>query len=235
MRRGALEAVLGARAEKQSVAVVTRLADGAQALVRPDRVEGDLTLGASVLEEVRRRLASGRTGMLEGEGGELFVRTYVPPLRLLVVGAVHVTQTLAPMAALAGFEVVVIDPRRAFGNEDRFPGVTMTNEWPEDALSRIGIDPHTAVVTLTHDPKIDDPTLIAALRSDAFYVGALGSPRTHAKRVARLTEQGLADAIPRIHAPIGLDLGGRAPAEIAVSILGQIIQVRHRGAAASTR
>jgi len=231
MRRQALDAVLRARAGKQSIAVVTRLADGAQALVRPDGIEGDLALEAAQLEQVRRQLTGGHTGMVEESAHQLFVRTYVPPPRLLIVGAVHVTQALAPMAVLAGFEVIVIDPRRAFGSEERFPGVTMTDEWPDDALRRIGIDAHTAVVTLTHDPKIDDPTLVAALRSDAFYVGALGSPRTHAKRVARLTEKGLGEALPRVHAPVGLNLGGRAPAEIAVSILAQIVQVRHRGVA----
>jgi xanthine dehydrogenase accessory factor len=126
----------------------------------------------------------------------------------------------------------VIDPRRAFASADRFPGVTLVNTWPDKALEQLKLDAVTAVITLTHDPKLDDPALIAALRSPAFYVGALGSKRTHEKRVARLTEAGLGDAVDRIHAPIGLDLGGRAPREIAVSILAEVIQIRYRGAAA---
>jgi xanthine dehydrogenase accessory factor len=146
---------------------------------------------------------------------------------MVIVGAVHITQALAPMAAMAGFEVTVIDPRRAFATAERLPGVTVTTEWPDEALARIGLDAQTAVVTLSHDPKLDDPALIAALQSQCFYIGALGSSRTHAKRVARLTEAGLADAIPRIRAPVGLDLGGRSPAEIAVSVLAQVIQARY--------
>jgi xanthine dehydrogenase accessory factor len=131
------------------------------------------------------------------------------------------------MAAIAGFEVVVVDPRRAFATPERLPGVSMTTEWPDEALERIGIDAQTAVVTLTHDPKLDDPALVVALQSPAFYIGSLGSTRTHAKRVERLTEAGLGEAVGRIHAPVGLDLGGRSPAEIAVAILAQVIQTRH--------
>jgi xanthine dehydrogenase accessory factor len=147
------------------------------------------------------------------------------------VGAAHISQFLAPMAALAGFEVIVIDPRRAFASTERFPGVTLIDAWPDEAFSGLNLDSTSAVVTLTHDPKIDDPALIAALRSPVFYVGALGSRRTHAKRVERLTDAGLGEAVGRIHAPVGLDLGGRAPREIAVSILAQVVQVRYRGEA----
>jgi xanthine dehydrogenase accessory factor len=159
----------------------------------------------------------------------LFVRSYARPPRLIVVGAAHISQFLAPMAALAGFEVIVIDPRRAFASAERFPGVTLIDAWPDQAFERLKLDATSAVVTLTHDPKIDDPALIAALASPVFYVGALGSTRTHAKRVARLTEEGFGDKVARIHAPVGLDLGGRAPREIAVSILAEVIQVRYRG------
>jgi len=153
---------------------------------------------------------------------------YAGPPRLLVVGAVHVTSALAPMASLAGFEVTVIDPRRAFGNAERFPNVVLSNEWPEEAMARLAPDARTAVVTLTHDPKLDDPALVAALRSPAFYVGALGSTRTHAQRVQRLGELGLGDRVGRIHAPVGLALGGRSPSEIAVAIVAQIVQERYR-------
>jgi xanthine dehydrogenase accessory factor len=214
-----------------SAAVVTRLSDGSQTLFDGEQWDGDVELTEAQRKTVANMLIANRSGMLAGTE-DLFVRSYARPPRLIVVGAAHISQALAPMAALAGFEVIVIDPRRAFASADRFPGVTLVNTWPDKALEQLKLDAITAVVTLTHDPKLDDPALIAALRSPAFYVGALGSKRTHEKRVARLTEAGLGDAISRIHAPVGLDLGGRAPREIAVSILAEVIQVRYRGAAA---
>jgi xanthine dehydrogenase accessory factor len=214
-----------------SAAVVTRLADGVQTLFDGERWEGDVQLTDEQRKTVGDMLIANRSGMLAGTE-DLFVRSYARPPRLIVVGAAHISQALAPMAAIAGFEVIVIDPRRAFASADRFPGVTLVNTWPDKALEELKLDAVTAVVTLTHDPKLDDPALIAALRSSAFYVGALGSKRTHAKRIERLTQAGLGDAVSRIHAPVGLDLGGRAPREIAVSILAEVIQVRYRGAAA---
>jgi len=214
-----------------SAAVVTRLTDGVQALFDGERWEGGLTLDDAQRAEVRRMLIADRSGALAG-AENLFVRSYARAPRLIVVGAAHISQFLAPMAAMAGFEVIVIDPRRAFAAEDRFPGVTLINAWPDQAFEQVKLDATSAVVTLTHDPKIDDPALIAALGSPVFYVGALGSKRTHAKRVDRLTEAGLGDKVGRIHAPVGLDLGGRAPREIAVSILAEVIQVRYRGEAA---
>ena len=222
-----IERLLAERAAKRAATVVTRLADGTQALVAGDEVSGELALTEAQREEVRRRLRSDKSGTLESSDGTLFARCYAQAPRMVIVGAVHITQALAPMAAMAGFEVVVIDPRRAFATAERLPGVTVTTEWPDEALARIGLDAQTAVVTLSHDPKLDDPALIAALQSPCFYIGALGSSRTHAKRVARLTEAGLADAIPRIHAPVGLDLGGRSPSEIAVSVIAQVIQSRY--------
>ena len=222
-----IERLLAERAAKRAATVVTRLADGTQALVAGDEVSGELALTEAQREEVRRRLRSDKSGTLESSDGTLFARCYAQAPRMVIVGAVHITQALAPMAAMAGFEVVVIDPRRAFATAERLPGVTVTTEWPDEALARIGLDAQTAVVTLSHDPKLDDPALIAALQSQCFYIGALGSSRTHAKRVARLTEAGLADAIPRIHAPVGLDLGGRSPSEIAVSVIAQVIQSRY--------
>lgn len=227
MKTELFEKLLAERAAKHSVTVVTRLADGAQALVQDGEVSGDLELVLEQLDEINRRLRADKSGALESAGGALFARCYASAPRMVIVGAVHITQALAPMAAMAGFEVVVIDPRRAFATAERLPGVTVTTEWPDEALARIGLDGQTAVVTLSHDPKLDDPALIAALQSQCFYIGALGSSRTHAKRVARLTEAGLADAIPRIRAPVGLDLGGRSPAEIAVSVLAQVIQARY--------
>lgn len=227
----ALFAQLGrAQAAKRPAALLSRLADGALCLLDGTAVAGALTPDAASLAEARSRLAAGRSGPLESDGG-LFLRAYLPAPRLLIVGAVHIAQTLAPMAALAGFDVTVIDPRRAFASDARFPGVALCDEWPDDAMARLAPDAGTAVVTLTHDPKLDDPALVAALHSPAFYIGALGSTRTHAKRVARLTELGLGDQIARIHAPVGLDLGGRLPAEIAVAALAEIVQTRYRGAA----
>jgi xanthine dehydrogenase accessory factor len=228
MKAELYEQLMAARAARRPAAVVTRLADGAQALLLDDAVSGDLTLSGEQRAEALQLLRTDKSGVLESSGGALFARCYAQPPRMAIVGAVHITQALAPMAAMAGFEVVVIDPRRAFATSERLPGVTVTTEWPDEALARIGIDAQTAVVTLSHDPKLDDPALIAALQSPAFYIGALGSSRTHARRVARLTEAGLADAIPRIHAPVGLDLGGRSPAEIAVSVMAQVIQEKYR-------
>lgn len=227
MKPAVFEQLLADRAAKRAVAVVTRLADGLQALVHEDDAAGELALAPEQLAEVRRRLRGDRSGALESAAGELFARCYASAPRLVVVGAVHITQALAPMAAMAGFEVVVVDPRRAFATAERLPGVSVTTEWPDEALARLGIDARTAVVTLSHDPKLDDPALIAALKSNAFYIGALGSTRTHAKRLARLTEAGLGELSGRIRAPVGLDLGGRSPAEIAVSILAQVIQARY--------
>lgn len=228
MKRELLEQILAARAQKRPIAVATRLADGAQSLFDTTTFEGGVALNPEQLAEARALLISGRSGALATSKGEIFLRSYAPPPKMVIVGAVHIAQFLAPMAALAGFEVVVVDPRRAFATEARFPGVTLVTEWPGSAFAKIGLDEHTAVVTLTHDPKLDDPALQAALQSPVFYIGALGSTRTHAKRIERLREHGLAELAPRIHAPVGLDLGGRAAAEIAVSVLAQVIQERYR-------
>jgi xanthine dehydrogenase accessory factor len=228
MKREYLEQVLAAKDKKRPIAVATRLADGAQSLCDGTSCTGAVTLSAGQLAEARALLIAGRSAPLASSKDEIFLRSYAPPPKMVIVGAVHIAQFLAPMAALAGFEVLVVDPRRAFATEARFPGVTLVTEWPGPALAKVGLDEHTALVTLTHDPKLDDPALQAALKSQAFYIGALGSKRTHAKRIERLREHGLAELGPRIHAPVGLDLGGRAAAEIAVSVLAQVIQERYR-------
>ncbi|MBI4987344.1 MAG: XdhC family protein [Rhodocyclales bacterium] len=228
MKTELFDQLLAERAAKRAVTLVTRLADGAQALVIGDEISGELELAAEQHDEIRRRLRSDKSGTLETSDGALFARCYSQPPRMVIVGAVHITQALAPMAAMAGFEVIVIDPRRAFATSERLPGVTVTTEWPDEALARIGLDAQTAVVTLSHDPKLDDPALIAALKSQCFYIGALGSKRTHAARVERLLAEGLGAELHRIRAPVGLDLGGRSPAEIAVSVLAQVIQARYR-------
>jgi xanthine dehydrogenase accessory factor len=230
MRRDILERLRLAASGRGAVALVTRLSDGRQALVDGEVASGDLALDAEALAAVAHSVRYERSGTLPRDE-DLFVRVYASPPRLLVVGAVHVTAALAPMAVVCGFEVTVIDPRRGFADAERFPNVTHVSEPPEEAMARLAPDARTAVVTLTHDPRLDDPALAAALRSPAFYIGSLGSARTHAQRVQRLTELGLGEQVGRIHAPVGLSLGGRAPAEIALATLAQIVQERYRAAA----
>ncbi|WP_397542121.1 XdhC family protein [Roseovarius salis] len=176
-----------------------------------------------------RRFRMDRSGF--EEDGETFIAIHNPPLRLIIVGAVHIAQALVPMARIAGYDPVLVDPRESFASEGRFPGETVLQDWPDEGLRAIGMDGRTALVLLTHDPKLDDPALVEAVGSDVFYIGALGSTRTHAKRVERLRQRGLDDdQIARIHAPVGLDIGAAGPAEIAVSILAEMTQVLRRGA-----
>ncbi len=165
------------------------------------------------------------------EDGETFVAIHNPPLRLIVVGAVHIAQALVPMARIAGYDPLIVDPRESFASEARFPGETILHDWPDEGVRAFGLDMRTALVLLTHDPKLDDPALEEALTSEVFYIGALGSTRTHAKRVERMKERGLTDEqIARIHGPIGLDIGAAGPAEIALSILAEMTRVLRRGA-----
>ncbi len=230
MKAATLARIARAQQQREALLVVTRLADGAQCVVDAAGCSGDLALAPEQAADAAALLAAGRSAGLAAAAG-LFARAYVPAPRLLIVGAVHIAQALAPMAVAAGFEVVVIDPRGAFASPERFPGVQLSDEWPDEALARLGLDAATALVALSHDPKLDDPALELALPGPLFYIGALGSRRTHEKRLERLRAAGLGDLTGRIHSPIGLDLGGRAPAEIAVSILAEVIQVRYRGAA----
>lgn len=228
MRPGTLKSLLAARAEKQQVALVSNLESGAQTLVFRDRTEGELALDADAITAARDALRDDKSGRLRTGDAPLFVQVFNPPKRMIVVGAVHIAQPLVTLAQTAGYEVVIVDPRGAFATRDRFPGVTLSEDWPDDALNALAIDNRTAVVTLTHDPKLDDPALHVALRSEAFYVGSLGSKRTHAGRVERLTEAGYTEAeIGRIHAPVGLAINAKSPAEIAISIMAQITQVLH--------
>jgi xanthine dehydrogenase accessory factor len=231
MKAATLARIAEAQQRRQALVVVTRLADGVQCIVDDAGVSGELPLASEQLTEAMSLLQSGRSGALETLPGS-FARAYVPSPRLLIIGAVHIAQALAGMAATAGYEVTVIDPRGAFALPERFPGVTLCDEWPDEALARLGLDEATALVALSHDPKLDDPALELALPSTLFYIGALGSRRTHEKRLERLCAAGLGELTGRIHSPIGLDLGGRAPAEIAVSILAEIIRVRYKGGAA---
>lgn len=228
MKRALLDRLVADRAAKRPVAIVTDLDGGAQVLVRREDLFGDLALDAAALEAARAALAADRSGLLDVAGRRLFLQVSNPPLRLFVIGAVHISQALVPMASLAGYDVTVIDPRRAFATDTRFPQVRLMDEWPDDAMAVLKPDRRTAVVALTHDPKIDDPALHAALRSEAFYIGALGSRKTHAGRLDRLRAAGFDDRVTaRIHAPIGLKIGGRSPAEIAISILAEITTVLH--------
>ena len=208
------------RAARRAAILVTDTSDGAGRLVREgDEISGELG------EAIGRAFRSGKSGLAEIDGRELFLNVHVPPPRLVVIGAVHVSQALAPMAKIAGFDMMVIDPRTAFATEERFADVALHAEWPEDVLKTRPLDAYTALAALTHDPKIDDYPLAAALKAGCFYVGALGSRKTHAKRVERLREGGLSDAeLERIHAPIGLDIAAASPAEIAVATLAQIIE-----------
>ena len=228
MKREILDRLQQARAEKRAAALVTDLTDGRQRLQVEGSSAGELTLTAAQQAAVAEALTADRSGPLPEHPG-LFVHVYNPPLRLLIVGAVHISQALVPIAQIAGYEVVVIDPRKAWANEERFPGVRLVDDWPDEAMTALAPDHRSAVVVLTHDPKLDDPALRVALHAPAFYVGALGSRKTHAKRLARLSDEGLdADDLARIHAPIGLAIGARSPAEIAVAILAEITQVLHR-------
>ena len=229
MNRDVFTALQAARQNARPAAVVTELATGRQALlVGGSQAAGSLRLEEDVLAEVLEALRLNRSGRLADPNDGLFIAVFNPPLRLIIVGAVHIAQVLAPMAALAGYDVTMIDPRRSWATETRFPGVAILDEWPDEALASLAPDPRTAIVTLTHDPKLDDPALAAAVRSPAFYVGALGSSRTHAKRLQRLASHGLEQPeLDRIHGPIGLALGGRSPAEIAIAILAQMTQVLH--------
>ena len=184
---------------------------------------------AALVSAARRAMAIGRSETIDLGGQKIFLNVYVPPPRLIIVGAVHIAQTLAPMATMLDFDVTVVDPRGAWATSERFPGVKVIQDWADEAFQAMGLDVSTAVVTLTHDPKLDDPALEAALKSDVFYIGALGSRKTHAKRKERLAEVGITDEMfARVHGPIGLNIGAKSPAEIAVSILAQIVEVRAR-------
>ncbi len=210
------------RAARRAAILVTDIETGDQRLVK----EADDLAGDPLAETLRARFRSGKSGRIETDDGHgLLLLLSVPPARIVVIGAVHISQALAPMAKLAGFDVTVIDPRTAFATPERFEGVELLAEWPQDVLPRIGLDRYTAMALVTHDPKIDDPALQAALAAGCFYVGALGSRKTHGKRRDRLLGLGLDEAaLDRIAAPIGLPIGAASPAEIAVAVLAQIIE-----------
>lgn len=206
------------RAARRAVLVVTETDNGRQRLVKGEDAARD-----PLKDFLLKHLASGKSGMEETPQGKVFLTVHVPPPRLVITGAVHISQALAPMARMLNYDVTIVDPRTAFASPERFPDTKVIAEWPDTALPPLGIDRYTAFAALTHDPKIDDPALTHALARDCFYIGALGSKKTHGRRVERLKQQGVTDAqIARIHAPIGLSIGAVSPSEIAVAIMGQI-------------
>jgi xanthine dehydrogenase accessory factor len=206
------------RAARRPAILVTDVASGEQRLVKANDIAAD-----TLRNELATHLRMGKSGMVEVDGKKLFLNVYAPTARLVIIGAVHISQVLAPIAQSLGYDVTVVDPRTAFASPERFPDVPLIAEWPDVALPPLNVDPYTAFVALTHDPKIDDPALLHAFERDCFYIGALGSRKTHAKRGDRLRGQGATDAdIARIHAPIGLAIGAVSPSEIAVSIMAEI-------------
>jgi xanthine dehydrogenase accessory factor len=206
------------RQARRAAIVVTNVATGAQRFVRAKDVQGD-----PLRELLEAHLRSGKSGIEESPEGRVFLTVHVPPPRLVITGAVHISQALAPMGRLLGYDVIIVDPRTAFASPERFPDVNVIAEWPDVALPPLGIDRYTAFVALTHDPKIDDPALTHALSRDCFYIGALGSKKTHARRLDRLKAQGFTDTqLARIHAPIGLAIGAVSPPEIAAAIVAEI-------------
>ena len=229
MRLDILKSLNAERAERRAAVVVTDIATGAQRFVAAADVDAD-----PLRDILLSRLRSGKSGMEETPQGRVFLTVHVPPPRLVVTGAVHISQALAPVARLLGYDVTIVDPRTAFATPERFPDVKLIPQWPDEVLPSLGVDRYTAFAALTHDPKIDDPALLHALSRDCFYIGALGSKKTHARRLERLKAQGVTEAaLSRIHAPIGLAIGAVSPGEIAVAIMAEITAALRLAAATS--
>jgi xanthine dehydrogenase accessory factor len=219
MRLDLLEGMNDERLNRRAAILVTQIGGGEQRLVKAASVGDD-----PLAEALESALRSGKSGLVEHAGASYFLTVQVPAVRLVMIGAVHISQALAPIAKIAGFALTIIDPRTAFATQERFPDAPVVAQWPDEALDRAPLDRYTAIALLTHDPKIDDLALIRALKAECFYIGALGSRKTHAKRLERMRAQGFNEAaLARIHAPIGLDIGAVSPAEIAVSIAGEIV------------
>ncbi|HVV43382.1 MAG TPA: XdhC family protein [Nitrobacter sp.] len=218
MKLATLAEVNTERAARRPVIVVTDVGSGEQRIVKAADIATD-----PLSAELGKHLRMGKSGMIEVDGRKLFLNVYAPTAKLVIIGAVHISQALAPLARSLGYDVTVVDPRTAFASPERFPGVNVIAEWPDVALPPLNVDHYTAFVAVTHDPKVDDPALLHAFARDCFYIGALGSRKTHAKRGERLKAQGISDAqFARIHAPIGLNIGAVSPAEIAVAIMAEI-------------
>ncbi|MEE8543570.1 MAG: XdhC family protein [Gammaproteobacteria bacterium] len=230
MKRDLLERLVAAQESNRPVVLARSLSGNAEFLLGGDAdAEAPDGLPAKILQAARDALGRDGARTVEAAGQRYLLQTLSPPPRLLVIGAVHIAQALIPMARVAGYDVQLVDPRAAFATPGRFPGIEIVNRWPQEVMGELTLNSRTAVVTLSHDAKIDEPALQAALESDAFYIGALGSKKNHAKRLQRLAALGFDDeTLARIAGPVGLPLGGRSPAEIAVSILAQIIQSRYQ-------
>jgi xanthine dehydrogenase accessory factor len=219
MKLALLKQMNEARRERRACVLATRLSDGTQRFVAAERVGDD-----PLAEELETALRAGKSATVERDGESYFLTVQVPPVRLVMIGAVHISQALSPVARIAGLDPIVIDPRTAFASPERFPDTPVLAQWPDEALEERPLDRFTAICLLTHDPKIDDRALTRALTAECFYIGALGSRKTHAKRLERMRAEGFGeDTLARIHAPIGLDIGAVSPAEIAVSIAGEIV------------
>jgi len=229
MKLAILQDLLDCKAAQIPAALLTDLVTGDQDVVTAESDGSRITLSEEELAKIRQALIDDRSAEIEIGDRRLFVHVHNPPVRLMIIGAVHISQSLAPMAALAGYQVTVIDPRRSFASEQRFPNTELRHDWPDEALEVLKPDRRSAVVTLTHDPKLDDPALDYALRSPAFYIGSLGSKKTHAGRLERLAALGFsAQDVARIHGPAGLDIGAKSPAEIAISVMAQMTAALHR-------
>lgn len=231
MKAATLARVLAGRAAGRCMLLCTDLQNGAQALLDEGEPSGDLLLSPAMVEAARGAIDRDASGIVEADGRRLFLHVFTPQPRLLVVGAVHIAKPLLRLAAMADYRAVLIEPRRTFAAQEGFATATVIDAWPDEALAALGLDRRSAVVTLTHDPKLDDAALQVALASPAFYIGALGSRKTHAARLARLAAQGFAEEdLARIHGPVGLAIGAATPAEIAIAILAEITQVRRQAA-----
>ena len=218
MKLEILQALNSERAARRPAVVITELGSGAQRLLTADQIDGD-----PLAAEVHKLLRMGKSATIEAEGRKWFIHVHAPTAKMVIIGAVHISQVLAPLARTLGYDVTIVDPRTAFASAERFPEVPLIADWPDVALPPLQVDRYTAFVALTHDPKIDDGALLHALAQNCFYIGALGSKKTHAKRLDRLSAQGASAAdLAKIHAPIGLAIGAVSPAEIAVSIMAEI-------------
>jgi xanthine dehydrogenase accessory factor len=226
MKLSFLQKALAASREGRPAVLATNLTNGLQTFIEATETAGDLILDVAALQAIRKAVTEDRNATIETADGPVFIEVFNPRLRCVIVGAVHIAQPLARMAALTGYLVTVVDPRTAFASDARFPDVVLSTDWPDEAMEKLKPNRRTAVVTLTHDPKLDDPALSVALRSDAFYIGALGSKKTHAARCKRLQALSFSEEeLARIHGPVGLDIGAISPAEIAIAIMAQITQV----------
>ena len=226
MKEETLSLILSEKNNRNTIIVATEINSGEQIIINE---KNDTDINNKILIAAKDNIIQGKSEVLEIESNKWFINIPLPPLRLVTVGAVHIAQPLAEIATISGYEVIIIDPRAAFANNQRFPDIKIINEWPEVALNELGIDNRTAVVTLTHDPKLDDSALNAALKSKAFYIGSLGSKKTHKARVQRLKIANFSDdEIKRIHGPIGLAIGAKSPQEIAISIISEIITIRNK-------